>query len=1059
MYVKETNTMNDFNKASYLREREGNNDNQLINSNKLIDSSKLIDSDELIESWINKAGLDYDQFFERLSLQNMNKQEFLNIMYSKDTPKNSVEMSWIEDLKNILIKEDTTYNLQENSYGGIGYFAQPFVRYFKNQLKNHFTEYKKDTCNLESVIKALGDALFIELKNISSRTVVLNFHELKSKQDVSSNNQFMKTYIDLYLKDYQYIYLLLKENPVLARIMVDITFKAINNSINIIERFFNDYKSIRKNFFNYSNNELILEKINIGLGDNHKGGQSVAILEFTNGEKLVYKPRSLKEDICFSEFTNWLNKEGLKYPIKVINTLDKGSYGWQELIKNKECLNESDINKYYYRIGVYIAIFNLLNSTDMHYENIIASGEHPYIIDLETLFSNTLFGNKVLKYPIDYLKDSVFGSGFIPNGKVFNSHYDFDLSGIGGIPKQKSEKHKGLAIVDEDNDNIRFENVPFITYEKDHLVKFNGNIINPNEYSNAIEEGLKETYCIFLRNKNKLFNIIEKSFNDCECRHILRATTVYFKFLMSSYHPQYLKNGLDRQLLFEMLWNMLRMEPKYKHLVQSEIEDLLDNDIPYYTFKLNSKSIFDSRGNEYTDIFEKEALSLVKEKINDLSLKDLKRHISLVKLSLETNSISGLDVGKVEKINTFQSPNNIFGSQHLIETAEYIGEYFIQNAVPDIEDKFATWLGLVNNQQNNTFDLRELDFNLYSGILGITIFLAQLAQETQEYIYKEYAEKSLNYVLGKFDGAEDYLPNSMFNGLGAITYSTFYLSILWDDKNLFNKAKKFLNKMKNLKKDNQYETDFLGGHAGIITFCLNLYKNTSLEDALEVAKLYGYDLLVEIKKRKNEFENNEALTGLAHGTSGYILALKELGHYLNNEEMNTLSQELIEYEDKLFDSIACNWLDLREQVIEKENSFYWCHGAPGIILSRALVKSIDSTSFEDTDFKRIIDKIISKKEIVERLGLCHGFFGITDICISVSKLDNTLVQKEEIIKLVNKHLNQINVQEKFQGMLERGLLGLMLGVSGIGYTLLRLNNTNIPSVLTLELPKSMVNKF
>lgn len=59
-----------------------------------------------------------------------------------------------------------------------------------------------------------------------------------------------------------------------------------------------------------------------------------------------------------------------------------------EFIQYKECNSIEEVRNFYIRQGEYLAILYLLNATDFHYENIVASGEFPYLVDLESLFHN-----------------------------------------------------------------------------------------------------------------------------------------------------------------------------------------------------------------------------------------------------------------------------------------------------------------------------------------------------------------------------------------------------------------------------------------------------------------------------------------------------------------------------------------------------------------------------------------------------------------------------------------------------------------------------------------------
>ena len=52
--------------------------------------------------------------------------------------------------------------------------------------------------------------------------------------------------------------------------------------------------------------------------------------------------------------------------------------------KNIPCKNESEVEHYYFRMGIHLFLGYALGATDLHGENIIAHGEYPVIIDMET---------------------------------------------------------------------------------------------------------------------------------------------------------------------------------------------------------------------------------------------------------------------------------------------------------------------------------------------------------------------------------------------------------------------------------------------------------------------------------------------------------------------------------------------------------------------------------------------------------------------------------------------------------------------------------------------------
>ena len=67
-----------------------------------------------------------------------------------------------------------------------------------------------------------------------------------------------------------------------------------------------------------------------------------------------------------------------------VKCLSRPTYGWEENIENKSCNTKEEIERYYFRLGIHLFLGYALGATDLHGENIVAHGEHPVIIDMET---------------------------------------------------------------------------------------------------------------------------------------------------------------------------------------------------------------------------------------------------------------------------------------------------------------------------------------------------------------------------------------------------------------------------------------------------------------------------------------------------------------------------------------------------------------------------------------------------------------------------------------------------------------------------------------------------
>ena len=78
------------------------------------------------------------------------------------------------------------------------------------------------------------------------------------------------------------------------------------------------------------------------------------------------------------------------------------------------------------------------------------------------------------------------------------------------------------------------------------------------------------------------------------------------------------------------------------------------------------------------------------------------------------------------------------------DIADYLLEYRLT------EQGNSTWLGLRNH--DNRFRLTLLDFSLYSGTLGISMFLGLMYAQTGNLSYKNVAMENFRYVTSVLNG-------------------------------------------------------------------------------------------------------------------------------------------------------------------------------------------------------------------------------------------------------------------------------------------------------------------
>src|SRR5262249_46645796 len=126
-----------------------------------------------------------------------------------------------------------------------------------------------------------------------------------------------------------------------------------------------------------------------GLGDLHLRGRSVTAVSFADGRKIVYKPRDVRSYIFFGEVAGWLGRL-VPGGLRAARTVARDGYGWQEFITDAPLARPAGAREFYRREGMLLAVLYALHASDIHAQNIIASGDQPVLVDAETLFHPTL---------------------------------------------------------------------------------------------------------------------------------------------------------------------------------------------------------------------------------------------------------------------------------------------------------------------------------------------------------------------------------------------------------------------------------------------------------------------------------------------------------------------------------------------------------------------------------------------------------------------------------------------------------------------------------------------
>jgi type 2 lantibiotic biosynthesis protein LanM len=857
------------------------------------------------------------------------------------------------------------------------------------------------------------------------------------------------------------------EYPVLARLVGEILDGWVTGSMEVLQRWCADAPAIRETF-SPEHDPGPLTGIAGDVGDCHRGGRAVWILECSSGFKVVYKPKSMAVDRHFQELLGWLNGHPLAAPFRLLKVLDRGNHGWEEFVSRQDCSSQEGVRRFYQRTGGYLALLYALAATDFHYENLIAAGEHPVLIDLEALFhpSGLEAAPQQAGEIADHsLGESVLGSGLLPvpitGGRESGA---FDLSGMGAeagrIMPGRVPGWKG-----EGTDEMHFARESPVLESSAHRPRLNGVTATPLDYLDEIETGFRQVYQSLERHRDELLaagGLIESFAND-EVRVVLRNSSRYGELLVEGSHPDVLRDGLDRDRLFDRLWEEVKDRPRLAQLIPAEIADLWRGDIPLFTTRPGSRDLWASRDRHFPEMLNESGLDRARQRLGQFGADDLKRQLWFLRGSLTTLATRRRPRSRREPM---AAPGVAIDRAQWVAASCAVGDRLAETALHGGED--VAWIGL-NLVREKQWVLVPLGMDFYDGVPGIALFLAYLGSVSGEERYTTLARAALQTIMRRIDPTarkKGFGKVGGFVGWGGLLYTLAHVGVLWSEPSLLANAQELVEELPERIVQDQ-DLDIISGSAGCIAGLLALQSCRPSARVKEVAKYCGEHLLARSRQMPQglgwepTFESHGPLTGFSHGTAGISWALLELAAQTGEDKFRTAAGGGIAYERSLFSAQEGNWRDLRppesgaEQGSGETPSYAvaWCHGAAGIGLSRLLCQRLVNDSLFDAEIETAL-RTTMRSGFGNNHCLCHGDLGNLELVLEAARARPDLLWGRDAERLAAGIWHSIRGEGWLCGNpLAVESPGLMTGLAGIGYGLLRCAEPErVPSVLSLAPP-------
>ncbi|HEY9634724.1 MAG TPA: type 2 lanthipeptide synthetase LanM family protein [Coleofasciculaceae cyanobacterium] len=1036
-------------------------------------------ADQRMQRWRSQPPFTNDSFFaQRLAMDGITEDELLYLLGEPIEAINDRFLTpprWLAELGEACSRPPSNLPLplpevlRGEKVVGFLDAIEPLISQGRDRLHQGVQTltqtYSKLPFDLSTVEEVLFANLPGQLLTMLGRTMVLelNVARLQGFLEGNTAEERFQSFLQR-VRQRDTAVAILREYPALARQLTIRIHNWVTFSLEFLQHLCEDWQAIRSTF-TLENEPGVLVQVNGSVGDRHRGGRAVLIARFSSGFQVVYKPKSLAVDVHFQELLTWINERGNHPPFRMPKILNRSSYGWVEFVTAQGCTSSEEIWRFYQRQGGYLALLYALEATDFHFENLIAVGEYPMLLDLEALFqprTKAFELDQAEQLASSTINYSVLRIGLLPERLWSNVESEgIDFSGLGAIAGQLTPYDipywEGAG-----TDEMRLAHKQMTMAQSQNRPTLNGNEVDVLDYAEAIVAGFTSVYQLLLEHRAELLagDGPLARFAEDEVRAIFRSTRTYAWLLRDSFHPDVLRNALERDRFFDRLWLQVEHLPYLAKVIPAEREDLLNGDIPMFTTRPGSRHVWSSSNEQISNFFDESGMALAQRRVQRLSDEDLTQQLWVIRASLISLAMGGDGA----RWPTYQitEPKTEANRERLLTAAQAVGDRLEVVALRGEQD--VSWIGLTLINERH-WSLVPLGINLYDGLPGVVLFLAYLGDITKEERYTTLAQAALTTLRHKI--GQSFLKSiGGFNGRGGLIYTLAHLGVLWNEPALLAEAQAVVELLPAMI-DLDEHFDIISGAAGCIGSLLSLYRCYPSDRTLAVAIQCGEYLIARAQPMEHgigwlpKFGGTKPLTGFSHGAAGMAWALLELAAVTGEERFRKAALEAIAYERSLFRPEVSNWPDLRDfaTTLQADNNNQhtcmtaWCHGAPGIGLARLRCLQ----HLDDAETRSEINAAL-KTTLAHGFGgnhsLCHGDLGNLELLLQASEILDEPQWGHQVNHFAAIILESINQHGWLCGIpLGVESPGLMTGLAGIGYELLRLAEpTRVPSVLMLEPP-------
>ncbi|MFJ8582350.1 type 2 lanthipeptide synthetase LanM family protein [Micromonospora sp. NPDC093277] len=891
---------------------------------------------------------------------------------------------------------------------------------------------------LRALTESFTAVLARRLARIAARTIVRELEVARAAGDlVGADGRQRFTDFIARLSTRRGLVALVSRYPVLARLLGTASQHATEAAVELLARFGADRAAIVGALLDGMDPGPVVA-VRPGLGDPHRRGRSVSVVEFADGRQVIYRPRSPQALARFGAVVGWFNERVPDVQLRTPAVLARPGYGWIEFVAHQPLDQPGQAADFYRREGMLLAALYATRAIDIHCENLIASADQPVLIDVETLFHPLLpAGHTVTADPAAAaLAASVRRTGLLPYLTV-GEYGTLDFSGMGGDPGETRPD----GVLDWDppaTDTTRLVRQPAAFPGAQNRPYLGAEPLDSADHEAAVLAGFRLGYDAIVRDRAGFTRLLEEC-RDVEIRVVARRSGGYARLLDDSTGPDLLGDVDDWDKALNTLREASAHHPLWRALAPYEIADLRSGDIPLLTSYPGTRDVWAATDERVPDLLDRSGLAGAVSTVEAMDEVDRGDQEWIISASLAARR----PVGGHRGGPALPGPSTVVDADpgRLLAAACGLADQIVARGMTQREADGpagrVNWIGL-QAVEDTRWMVLPMGASLGDGYLGVALFLAQLAELTGIARYAEVARRAVGpvpalwTVLGGRPDLLSAIGCGGTTGLGGIAYGLARMSTLLGDATLREWAETAVE-LSATAAPAPAPPGWTTGSAGCLAAMAAVRDELGSTAAARLAEACA-DRLVELVERTDgrcAEDGEPVLPGFATGPAGIGWALARFAESGADPRYARAAWRAVARAGAPAGAIA-------------DESYGWCSGAAGLLIAR--------TSLIGDPAARSVLPRLADRPVLRDLSLCHGELGVAEALIVAEAAARGRAARQARRRRAGQILAAINQHAAYCGT-PGGIAtpGLLNGLAGIGYGLLRLGFAErVPSVLLLQ---------